>query len=109
MERVVADSRALAIEVSGLRKTYDGHTFAVDGVDLAVPRGAVFALLGPNGAGKTTIVEILEGFRKPTAGRVSVLGMDPQRGGRALRQRIGIVLQECQLDPYLTVREAMRT
>jgi ABC-2 type transport system ATP-binding protein len=108
MERVVADSRALAIEVSGLRKTYDGHTYAVDGVDLAVPRGAVFALLGPNGAGKTTIVEILEGFRKPTAGRVSVLGLDPQHGGRVLRQRIGIVLQECQLDPYLTVREAMR-
>ena len=98
----------LAIEVRGLRKTYDGHTYAVDGVDLAVPTGSVLALLGPNGAGKTTVVEILEGYRRRTAGDVSVLGMDPARGGRALRRRIGIVLQECAIEPYLTVREVLR-
>ncbi len=78
------------------------------GIDLEVPRGEVFALLGPNGAGKTTTVEILEGFRKRTAGEVSVLGIDLAHGGRRLRERIGIVLQECGIDPYLTVIEAVR-
>jgi ABC-2 type transport system ATP-binding protein len=97
-----------AIEVRGLRKSYDGHTYAVDGVDLDVPTGSVLALLGPNGAGKTTVVEILEGYRSRNAGEVSVLGMDPARGGRALRRRIGIVLQECEIEPYLTVREVLR-
>jgi len=72
-----------------------------------VPRGAVFALLGPNGAGKTTIVEILEGYRARTAGEVAVLGVDPAVAGRHLRERIGIVLQECGIDPYLTVGEAV--
>jgi ABC-2 type transport system ATP-binding protein len=98
----------LAIEVRGLRKSYDGHTYAVDGVDLEVPTGSVLALLGPNGAGKTTVVEILEGYRPRNAGDVSVLGMDPAHGGRALRRRIGIVLQECEIEPYLTVREVLR-
>ena len=69
--------------------------------------GEVFAFLGPNGAGKTTTVEILEGYRKRSGGEVSVLGEDPQRGGRAWRERIGIVLQSCRLDPYLTVRESL--
>jgi ABC-type uncharacterized transport system ATPase subunit len=70
----VLDASEFAIEVGGLRKTYDGHTYELDGVNLAGPRGAVFALLGPNGAGKTTIVEILEGFSKPISGRVSRRG-----------------------------------
>ena len=77
------------------------------GIDLEVQRGEVFAFLGPNGAGKTTTVEILEGYRKRSGGEVSVLGEDPQRGGRAWRERIGIVLQSCRLDPYLTVRESL--
>ena len=95
-------SPTLAIEVRGLRKSY-GKTEAVRGVDLRVSRGEVFALLGPNGAGKTTIVEILEGHRDRTAGEVSVLGYDPGRGERALKQRIGIVLQSTGVEPYLSV------
>jgi ABC-2 type transport system ATP-binding protein len=98
---------APAIAVEGLRKSY-GHVDAVRGIGFEVPAGEVFALLGPNGAGKTTTVEILEGFRRRDAGTVSVLGIDPQRAGRQLRQRVGIVLQECGIDPYLTVIEMAR-
>ena len=65
----------------------------------------MFALLGPNGAGKTTIVEILEGFRTRTKGTVAVLGADPEAGGRAMRERIGIVLQSCGIDPYFSAAE----
>lgn len=96
----------MAIEVSGLVKTY-GETRAVNGVDLAVAEGEVFALLGPNGAGKSTIVEILEGHRTATAGEVRVLGMDPETGGRDYRERIGIVLQETAIENELSVREAI--
>ena len=77
------------------------------GIDLEVQPGEVFAFLGPNGAGKTTTVEILEGYRQRSGGEVTVLGEDPQRAGRAWRERIGIVLQSGRLDPYLTVREAL--
>jgi ABC-2 type transport system ATP-binding protein len=94
------------ISISGLRMSY-GETEAVRGIDLEVMPGEVFAFLGPNGAGKTTTVEILEGYRRRTGGEVSVLGEDPQRAGRAWRERIGIVLQSCRLDPYLTVRESL--
>ena len=95
-----------AIEVTGLRKTY-GDLEAVAGIDLAVDVGEVFALLGPNGAGKTTTVEILEGYRQRTAGEVSVLGFDPAGREKALRERVGIVLQSTGVDPYLTVRETV--
>ena len=94
------------ISARGLRKSY-GDVEALRGIDLEVERGEVFAFLGPNGAGKTTTVEILEGYRKPDAGDVAVLGEDPQRAGRRWRERIGIVLQSCRLDPYLTVRESL--
>jgi ABC-2 type transport system ATP-binding protein len=94
------------IEVRGLRKTYDDLE-AVAGVDLHVDRGEVFALLGPNGAGKTTATEILEGYRRQTAGEVSVLGHDPSRGEHALKERVGIVLQSTGLDAFLTVRETV--
>jgi ABC-2 type transport system ATP-binding protein len=97
----------VAIEVDGLRKDY-GDYRAVRGISFAVRRGEVFGLLGPNGAGKTTTVEILEGFRARTAGRVSVLGMDPGPRPVALRERIGIVLQSSGLYRHLTVREAVR-
>ncbi len=95
-----------AISVRGLRKSY-GSVEAVRGVDLEVRAGEVFALVGPNGAGKTTTVEILEGHRERTAGDVSVLGHDPEKNERALKERIGIVLQETGVEPYLTVAESI--
>jgi ABC-2 type transport system ATP-binding protein len=95
-----------AIEVRGLRKTYRDFE-AVRGIDFDVRRGEVFGLLGPNGAGKTTTVEILEGYRERTAGEVSVLGMDPGRRSRALRARVGIVLQSTGLYRHIKVREAV--
>jgi ABC-2 type transport system ATP-binding protein len=95
-----------AISVRGLTKSY-GNFAALRGIDLEVRRGEVLALLGPNGAGKTTSVEILEGYRKRDGGTVSVLGSDPERRDRALRVKLGIVLQECAVDPYLTVAEAV--
>ncbi len=95
-----------AIRVEGLRKSY-GDFEAVRGIDFAVRRGQVFGLLGPNGAGKTTTVEILEGYRSRTAGEVSVLGMDPGDRPRALRARVGIVLQTTGLYRHIKVREAV--
>ena len=95
-----------AVEVRGLRKSY-GSFEAVRGIDLTVRTGEVFALLGPNGAGKTTIVEILEGHRQRSSGEVSVLGHDPGRNERALKERVGIVLQQTGVDEYLTVREVV--
>ena len=97
----------VAVRVEGLRKRY-GDTSAVDGVELEIGRGEVFALLGPNGAGKTTTVEILEGFRQRDGGVAEVLGEDPGRAGRAWRARIGIVLQLAAAGPELTVREMIR-
>ena len=97
----------MAVRVEGLRKRY-GDTSAVDGVELEIGRGEVFALLGPNGAGKTTTVEILEGFRHRDGGVAEVLGQDPGRAGRAWRARIGIVLQLASAGPELTVREMVR-
>jgi ABC-2 type transport system ATP-binding protein len=96
----------VAIEVEDLRKDYGPHQ-AVRGISFTVQRGEVFGLLGPNGAGKTTTVEILEGFRERTHGRVAVLGMDPGPRPVVLRERIGIVLQSSGLYRHLTVREAV--
>ena len=93
-----------AVQVRGLHKRYQGMA-AVDGIDLQIRRGEVFALLGPNGAGKTTTVEILEGHRSRDSGEVSVLGVDPARGDRAWRSRIGIVAQSESAAAELTVRE----
>ena len=95
-----------AVEIHDLRKAY-GAVEAVRGIDLRVERGEVFALLGPNGAGKTTTVEILEGHRSRDGGEVRVLGHDPQRNPRPLKERVGIVLQQTGVDEYLTVREAV--
>jgi len=96
-----------AISVHGLRKAYGGLE-AVRGVDFEIEEGEVFGLLGPNGAGKTTTVEILEGYRARDAGQVTVLGHDPQRPGPEFRQRIGVVLQQSDLWPNLTVQEVHR-
>ena len=96
-----------AIEVHGLRKSY-GSFEAVGGVSFEVAAGEVFCLLGPNGAGKTTITEILEGYRSRNAGTVSVLGVDPAGAPRALRERLGIVLQSCGVQLDLTVGELIQ-
>jgi ABC-2 type transport system ATP-binding protein len=93
-----------AIEVSGLTMSY-GDRQVLDGVDFEVRGGEVFCLLGPNGAGKTTTVEILEGFRQRTSGTISVLGVDPAAQPARLRERIGIVLQECGFPRQARVAE----
>src|SRR3954467_3584055 len=97
-----------AVEVRGLHKSY-GDRPVLRGVDLTIERGHVFALLGPNGAGKTTTVEILEGFRDPTAGTVRVLGFDPAAPASELRERTAAVWQECGFPLHLRVRELVDT
>src|ERR1700731_2852404 len=92
------------LQVENLVKSY-GEVQAVRGVTFSVEEGEVFGLLGPNGAGKTTIVEILEGYRRRDAGTVTVLGVDPEIGGRKLRERVGLVLQEAAVPAMLSVRE----
>lgn len=98
-----------AIRVRDLRKTYPAKppVEAVRGIDLRVDRGECFGLLGPNGAGKTTTIEILEGLLDATSGEVEILGMRWDRDGDAIRQRIGISLQETRLSEKLTLRETL--
>ncbi len=96
-----------AIAVSELRKSYGEHE-ALRGITFEIREGEVFGLLGPNGAGKTTTVEILEGYRSRDGGKVDVLGFDPARAETAYRERIGVVLQQSQLWPNLTVAETHR-
>jgi ABC-2 type transport system ATP-binding protein len=100
-----ADS-GLAIRVRGLRRSY-GDRQAVRGIDFDVARGEILAFLGPNGAGKTTTVEMLEGFRKRSAGEVSVLGTDPEHAGPDWRARVGVVLQSSKPERLLSVRECL--
>jgi ABC-2 type transport system ATP-binding protein len=102
-----SDNHQPAVEVRDLVKSYGGRA-VVDGLTFTVQAGEVFALLGPNGAGKTTTVEILEGYRRPDAGMVRVLGLDPVRDSAALKPRIGLMLQQGGLFPQITVREALR-
>jgi ABC-2 type transport system ATP-binding protein len=95
------------IEVSGLTKRYGGHA-VVDGISFRVDQGEIFGILGPNGAGKTTAVECLEGLRRRDAGQVRILGLDPLTDGHRLHQRIGVQLQETQLQDKLKVGEALQ-
>ncbi|GAA1665709.1 ABC transporter ATP-binding protein [Glycomyces endophyticus] len=94
------------IEVTDLVKQYGSHT-AVDGVSFTVEEGEIFGILGPNGAGKTTTVECVEGLRTPDAGKVSVMGLDPLRDAKELKQVLGIQLQESRLPDRLRVGEAL--
>ena len=96
-----------AISVRDLRKSYRTYE-ALRGISFEIKEGEVFGLLGPNGAGKTTTIEILEGYRTRDGGDVEVLGFDPERAGSAFRERIGVVLQQSQLWPNLTVAETHR-
>ncbi|WP_267715306.1 ABC transporter ATP-binding protein [Streptomyces sp. CoH17] len=94
------------IEVTDLRKSYGGRP-VVDGVSFAVEEGEIFGVLGPNGAGKTTTVECVEGLRVPDAGRVRVTGLDPVADHRRVAEVLGAQLQQSELQPKLTVREAL--
>jgi ABC-2 type transport system ATP-binding protein len=94
------------IQVSGVRKTY-GQTVAVDEVSFEVNDGEIFGLIGPNGAGKTTTMECIEGLRTPDRGTISVLGLDPFRGVYKLQERIGVQLQQAQLQKRIKVWEAV--
>lgn len=96
----------LAVSVRGLVKRYGSYE-ALAGIDLEVRRGEIFAFLGPNGAGKTTTVEVLEGFLQRTRGQVSVLGHDPATATGSWRDRVGVVLQESEPEPGLSVRECL--
>ncbi|MCP5097459.1 MAG: ABC transporter ATP-binding protein, partial [Chloroflexi bacterium] len=94
------------IEVKNLRKVY-GDTVAVDDISITVEQGEIFAIVGPNGAGKTTTVESIMGLRQPDQGTIRVLGMDPKKNDQAIRQRIGIQLQEAAIPDRLKVWEAL--
>ena len=94
------------IEVASIRKTY-GKTVAVEDVSFDVRNGEIFGLIGPNGAGKTTTMECVEGIRRPNSGRIAVLGLDPVRDVYALQERIGVQLQQAQLQKRIKVWEAM--
>src|ERR1700719_808915 len=94
------------IQVSGVRKTY-GRTVAVDEVSLEVSEGEIFGLIGPNGAGKTTTLECIEGLRRPDRGAISILGLDPFRDVYQLQNRIGVQLQQAQLQKRIKVWEAV--
>lgn len=96
-----------AVEVKGLVKSYPPDVRAVDGVSFSIPKGRVFSLLGPNGAGKTTTVEIMEGLRTPTSGRVTVLGTDIRRGYGAVRGRVGVLPQNFEPFDLLSPFEAV--
>ena len=96
-----------AITVSDLHKSY-GNVRAIDGVSFEVKEGEIFGLLGPNGAGKTTIIEIVEGYRKPDSGSMSVLGFDPIIDGYEPKERVGIMLQSTTLYQDLKVREILK-
>jgi ABC-2 type transport system ATP-binding protein len=106
MSSYATDADGPAIEVHDLRRSY-GEIQAVGGVSFEVARGEVFCLLGPNGAGKTTTVEILEGYRTRSGGEARVLGIDPASGSRQLREQVGIVLQQCGVQPDLSVAELL--
>ena len=97
----------VAVSARGLRKAY-GDLVALAGIDLQVQRGTCLGVLGPNGAGKTTTIEILEGLTEPDAGEVSVLGMSWNRSAEAIREAIGVQLQETEFQDKLTVRETLR-
>jgi ABC-2 type transport system ATP-binding protein len=99
-------SSAAVVHVSDIRKTY-GRAVAVDGVSFDVRQGEIFGLIGPNGAGKTTTMECVEGLRRPDRGSISVLGLDPVRHAHKLQNRIGVQLQEAQLQKRIQVREAI--
>src|SRR5271154_3651843 len=106
IQREARRMMSAVIEVTGLTKRYGGQA-VVDGISFHVDRGEIFGILGPNGAGKTTAVECMEGLRRRDAGQVQILGLDPKTDGHRLHQRLGVQLQETQLQDKIKVREAL--
>jgi ABC-2 type transport system ATP-binding protein len=104
---VTINPSAPAISARAARKSFGDH-IVLDGIDLTVTEGTIFALLGPNGAGKTSTVEILEGYRRRDGGEVAVLGCDPGRDRAKMLPHVGIVLQKTGVDKYLTVIETVQ-
>jgi ABC-2 type transport system ATP-binding protein len=104
MAKLLHMDKSLAVDVHGLRKSY-GQTVAVDELSFTVRRGEVFGLLGPNGAGKSTTLSVLQTLRTPDRGEIRVLGHDPCANSAAIRQNIGVQLQQPSLIPDVTVRE----
>ena len=100
------EENGLMMRVTGLKKYY-GELHAVDGISFAIPRASVFTILGPNGAGKTTTLEILEGIREPDAGEIEVFGMKLKKVTRAVKERMGVLLQDGNFEPYLRVKEVV--
>src|SRR3990170_3233751 len=98
--------REVVLSVEGLTKRY-GSLVAVDGISFEVRRGETFGMLGPNGDGKTTTLEMIEGLRKPDAGRITLLGLDAVRQRRRVQERFGVQLQSQALWPELTVEETL--
>ena len=96
----------LALETQGLRRTF-GELAAVDGVDLAVPRGTLYGFLGPNGAGKSTTIKCLTGLLRPTSGKIRILGIDPQADGVAVKRKVGVVPEDLALFDRLTGAETL--
>lgn len=103
----MAEENGTLMQVSDLKKYY-GEVHAVDGISFTVPRASVFTILGPNGAGKTTTLEILEGIREPDAGEIEVFGARLRRVNRATKERMGVLLQDGNFEPYLRVREVVQ-
>ena len=97
----------MIIEIEGLSKNY-GDVQALNNINLRIDKGGVIGLLGPNGAGKTTLVETVEGLRRPSSGKISVLGLDPIRNAQEVRERIGVQLQSTALPPELSPLETLR-
>ncbi|MCX6095607.1 MAG: ABC transporter ATP-binding protein [Candidatus Bipolaricaulota bacterium] len=100
------DASSILMRVTGLEKHY-GAVRAVDGISFSVPRASVFTILGPNGAGKTTTLEILEGIREPDRGEIEVFGAKLRRVTRAVKERMGVLLQDANFEPYLRVKEVI--
>jgi len=100
------EANGILMRVSNLKKYY-GEVHAVDGISFAIPRASVFTILGPNGAGKTTTLEILEGIREPDAGEIEVFGMQLKKVTRAVKERMGVLLQDGNFEPYLRVKEVV--
>ena len=98
---------SIAIQVENLHKHYKNN-HAVRGVSFTVEQGEIFGIVGPNGAGKTTTIEIMEGLRKKDAGKISILGMDPEREPYRLRQKIGIQFQSTSIQERMKVKEAIK-